>query len=163
MRNLKKVLALVLAMAMSLSLAVTAGAAYKTFPDQDKIENQEAVFLLNALDIVEGRETGDFDPAANINRAEAAKLVAALNLAGVPVPNAKGVSSFSDVLGDGSVAWANNYIEYGVSQGSINGMGDGTFAPKANVTGVQLSVTITRSLLSGKATDINVRADTSNW
>ena len=139
MRNLKKVLALVLAMAMSLSLAVTAGAAYKTFPDQDKIENQEAVFLLNALDIVEGRETGDFDPAANINRAEAAKLVAALNLAGVPVPNAKGVSSFSDVLGDGSVAWANNYIEYGVSQGSINGMGDGTFAPKANVTGVQFA------------------------
>ncbi len=126
-------------MAMSLSLAVTAGASYNTFDDQDKIENQEAVFLLNALDIVEGRETGDFDPAANINRAEAAKLVAALNLAGVPVPNAKGVSSFSDVLGDGSVAWANNYIEYGVSQGSINGMGDGTFAPKANVTGVQFA------------------------
>ena len=140
MRNLKKVLSLVLCMAMMLSVMVIgAGASYNTFKDQDKIENQEAVFLLNALDIVEGRETGNFDPAANINRAEAAKLVAALNLAGVPVPNAKGVSSFSDVLGDGSVAWANNYIEYCVSQGSVNGMGDGTFAPKADVTGVQFA------------------------
>lgn len=140
MRNLKKVLSLVLCMAMMLSVMVVgAGASYNTFKDQDKIENQEAVFLLNALDIVEGRDTGNFDPAANINRAEAAKLVAALNLAGVPVPNAKGVSSFSDVLGDGSVAWANNYIEYCVSQGSVNGMGDGTFAPKANVTGVQFA------------------------
>ena len=140
MRNLKKVLSLVLCLAMMLSVMVVgAGASYNTFKDQDKIENQEAVFLLNALDIVEGRDTGNFDPAANINRAEAAKLVAALNLAGVPVPNAKGVSSFSDVLGDGSVAWANNYIEYCVSQGSVNGMGDGTFAPKANVTGVQFA------------------------
>ena len=49
MRNLKKVLALVLAMAMSLSLAVTAGAA---FNDQDKIVNTEAVDMCVALDII---------------------------------------------------------------------------------------------------------------
>ena len=126
-------------MAMSLSLAVTASASYNTFDDQAEIVNDEAVFLLNALGIVEGRETGDFDPAANINRAEAAKLVAALNLAGVPVPEANGVSSFEDVLGDGSVAWANDYIEYCVSQGSVNGIGNDLFAPKANVTGVQFA------------------------
>ena len=136
MRNLKKVLALVLAMVMSLSLAVTATAAY---PDVDKIENLDAVYTLTALGIVEGRDNGDFDPTATLNRAEAAKLVAILNLASNPVPNANGKSDFTDVLGDGSVAWANDFIQYGVAQGSINGIGDGLFAPKANVTGVQLA------------------------
>ncbi len=127
-----------LAMAMMLSVMVV-GAGAASYPDVDEIENLDAVYTLTALGIVGGRDTGDFDPTATLNRAEAAKLVAILNLASNPVPNANGKSDFSDVLGDGSVEWANDFIQYGVAQGSINGMGDGTFAPKAEVTGVQLA------------------------
>lgn len=137
MRNLKKVLSLVLCLAMMLSVMVVgAGAAY---PDVDEIENLDAVYTLTALGIVEGRDTGNFDPGATLSRAEAAKLVACLNLGQNPVPNANGVSSFTDVVNTPNVAWANNYIEYGVAQGSINGVGGNRFAPNSEVTGVQLA------------------------
>lgn len=137
MRNLKKVLSLVLCLAMMLSIMVVgAGAAY---PDVDEIENLDAVYTLTALGIVEGRDTGNFDPGATLSRAEAAKLVACLNLGQNPVPNANGVSSFTDVVNTPNVAWANNYIEYGVAQGSINGVGGNRFAPNSEVTGVQLA------------------------
>lgn len=137
MRNLKKVLSLVLCLAMMLSVMVVGAGA--TYSDVDEVEHLDAVYLLSALGIVEGRDTGDFDPAANITRAEAAKLVACLNLGSNPVPNANGVSSFDDVVNTANVKWANDYIEYCVSQGSINGVGGNRFAPNSNVTGVQFA------------------------
>lgn len=137
MRNLKKVLSLVLCLAMMLSVMVVGAGA--TYSDVDEVEHLDAVYLLSALGIVEGRDTGDFDPAANITRAEAAKLVACLNLGTNPVPNANGVSSFEDVVNTANVKWANDYIEYCVSQGSVNGVSDTRFAPNSNVTGVQFA------------------------
>ena len=59
-------------MAMSLALAVTAGAA---FNDQDKIVNDEAVDMCVALNVINGRTDGSFDPAGNVTRAEMAKMI----------------------------------------------------------------------------------------
>jgi len=133
MRNLKKVLALVLAMAMSLSLAVTAGAA---FNDQDKIVNEEAVDMCVALNIINGRTNGDFDPAGNVTRAEAAKMICiALNGGKEPVLSASATSAFADINGH----WAAKYIEYCVSLGIVAGKSATQFDPNGNVTGTELA------------------------
>ena len=60
MRNLKKVLSLVLCVAMMLSVMVVgAGAA---FSDQSKIKNTEAVDACTALNIIGGYPDGSFKP-----------------------------------------------------------------------------------------------------
>uniref|UniRef100_UPI003A951FF8 S-layer homology domain-containing protein n=1 Tax=Evtepia gabavorous TaxID=2211183 RepID=UPI003A951FF8 len=66
MRNLKKVLSLVLCVAVMLSVMVMgAGAA---FSDQDKIENKEAVDMCAALNIIGGYPDGSYKPEGNIKR-----------------------------------------------------------------------------------------------
>ena len=132
-RRQKKVLALVLAMAMSLSLAVSAGAA---FNDQDKIVNDEAVDMCVALNIINGRTNGDFDPAGNVTRAEAAKMICiALNGGKEPVLSASATSAFADINGH----WAAKYIEYCVSLGIVAGKSATQFDPNGNVTGTELA------------------------
>ncbi|MBR3752144.1 MAG: S-layer homology domain-containing protein [Ruminiclostridium sp.] len=138
MRNLKKVLALVLAMAMSLSLAVSAGAA-TAFTDADSIDNAAAVDYCVALGIINGYEDGSFRPDDTISRAEATKLISIAMNGGEAAIADNGKSSFSDVLTSANSKWANKFIEFGVAAGFVAGMGDGTFAPDANVTGSQLS------------------------
>ena len=60
MRNLKKILALVLALVMSLSLVTIANAS--DFTDSDDITYEEAADVMNAIGIIEGFEDGSFDP-----------------------------------------------------------------------------------------------------
>ena len=73
MRNLKKVLSLVLCVAMMLSVMVVgAGAA---FSDQSKIKNTEAVDACTALNIIGGYPDGSFKPEGNITRAEVTKMI----------------------------------------------------------------------------------------
>ena len=71
MRNLKKVLSLALVFVMVFALMVSAGAAYS---DQSKIENKEAVEMVTALKIMQGRN-GAFDPTAPVQRGELAKML----------------------------------------------------------------------------------------
>ena len=133
MRNLKKVLALVLAMAMSLSLAVSAGAA---FNDQDKIVNKEAVDMCVALNIINGRTDGSFDPAGNVTRAEMAKMICiVLNGGKEPTLSASATPSYTDIAGH----WAAKYIEYCTSLGIVAGDGAGKFNPNGLLTGAQLA------------------------
>ena len=120
-------------MAMSLSLAVTAGAA---FNDQDKIVNTEAVDMCVALNIINGRTNGDFDPAGNVTRAEAAKMICiALNGGKEPVLSASATPVFADIAGH----WAAKYIEYCTSLGIVAGDGAGKFNPNGNVKAVELA------------------------
>ena len=143
MRNLKKVLSLVLCVAMMLSVMVMgAGAA---FTDQDKIVNEEAVDMISALGIVDGYEDDSFQPEKNIERGEAAKMIAVmLNGGKDAIQDATG-SSFNDVLG-GADAWANKYIEYCASEKIVAGVGGDRFAPASNVTGTQLAKMLLVSL-----------------
>ena len=143
MRNLKKVLSLVLCVAMMLSVMVMgAGAA---FTDQDKIVNEEAVDMISALGIVDGYEDDSFQPEKNIERGEAAKMIAVMLNGGKDAVKDTNVSSFNDVLGSAD-AWANKYIEYGVAEGILAGVGGDRFAPASNVTGTQLAKMLLVSL-----------------
>ena len=166
MRNLKKVLSLVLCLAVMLSVMVVgAGAA---FSDQDKIENTEAVDACSALNIINGYEDGAFHPERNIKRAEVTKMICvALNGGEEPNTSTNAKPTFTDVRGT-IYAWAEGYIEACVAQGIVDGVGGTRFAPASNVTGAQLAKMLLVSLgynakteqFTGNAweTNVNVRA-----
>ena len=76
MRNLKKILAMVLALIMSLSLMATAGAT--DFSDADQIgeDYEVAVEVLNGLGVFKGYDDGArFEPQGKITRAEVAAII----------------------------------------------------------------------------------------
>ena len=166
MRNLKKVLSLVLCVAVMLSVMVMgAGAA---FSDQDKIKNTEAVDACVALNIIGGYEDGSYHPERNIKRSEITKMICvALNGGKEPNVSTNTTPTFSDVRGT-SAAWAEGYIESCVAQGIISGVGGGRFSPNGNVTGSQLAKMLLVSLGynanteefvgNAWATNVNVRA-----
>ena len=167
MRNLKKVLSLVLCVAMMLSVMVVgAGAA---FSDQSKIKNTEAVDMCTALNIIGGYPDGTFKPEGNITRAEVTKMICvALNGGKEPNVGTNATPTFSDVRTSPSAAWAEGYIESCYAQGIVSGVGGGKFAPAGNVTATQMAKMLLVALgynadnegFTGNAwaTNVNVRA-----
>ena len=132
---MKKLLALVLALVMTLGLAtVSAGAT--TFTDDADIDHQEAVEVMNSLNIINGMGDGKFDPNGNVTRAQMAKMVTIALLGDVDVSAFTGTATdLKDVSGH----WAEGYIKYCYSQGIISGRGNGVFDPNANVTTAEAS------------------------
>ena len=140
----KKVLSLVLCVAMLLSVMVM-GTGAASFTDQDEIQNAEAVDMATALGIIDGYEDGSFQPAENIERGEAAKMISAMLNGGRDSVQETTESSYNDVLGSVD-AWANKYIEYCTARGIVSGVGGDRFAPASNVTGTQLAKMLLVSL-----------------
>ncbi len=125
MKNLKKVLALVVAMTMMLG---TVGFAAYTDVDAEA-DIYTAVSTLSSLNILTGYEDGSFKPEGDITRAEFCAVVCrALGFNQEAAPTA---TAFTDVPAE---HWASYYISTLADQKIVNGMGDGTFAPDANVT-----------------------------
>jgi len=134
MRSFKKVLTLALVFAMALGL-LTAGAL--NFSDADDIQYKEAVEVMVGIGAINGYTDGTFRPDGLVTRAEAAKLVTyAILTPKVAEFLPKGTTSFTDVP---ATHWAAPYIEYCVSQGIINGKGNGKFDPNGNVTAYELA------------------------
>lgn len=132
MKNLKKVLALVLAFACAFTMF--AGAA---FTDAADIEQTEAVEMLSALGVINGYTDGSFKPNDTISRAEAAKMIYTIRNGGNDDATAfEGKSVFTDVY---SGHWAEGYINFCYTNGIINGKGNSKFAPDDKVTGTELA------------------------
>ena len=129
MRNLKKILALVLALVMSMSLVTIANAS--DFTDADDITYEEATDVMSAIGVIEGFEDGSFDPNGTLTREQAAKLVTFMLLGNNA--NNLGVegSTFDDVA---ATRWSASAIEYCASLGLIDGAGDGNFYPAGQLT-----------------------------
>lgn len=134
MKNLKRVLSLGLASVMLMGMMVM-GASAKDFTDAADIEHAEAVDILVALSVVNGKEDGShFDPKGDVTRAEMAKMIAVLMNGGSEAnTGVKSTPSFTDIGGH----WAEGWIEYCADMKIINGRGDGSFDPNGNVTGVE--------------------------
>ena len=151
MNNLKRVLSLGLAGTMLTGMMmVGAGAAdYKDFTDKDEIKNTEAVSTMALLGVIDGKDTGAFDPTATVNRAEMAKMITVALYGGVdPILGTKTTPTYTDIKGH----WAEKYIEYCSSQKIIAGRGDGSFAPDATVTGTEAA----KMMLSAMGYDATV-------
>ena len=130
MRNLKKVLALVLALVMSLSLVTIANAA--DFSDNSEISYKEAVDVMTAVGVLEGFEDGSFQPGETLTREQAAKIICTMLLGENAEKLGTTYSSFKDVA---ATRWSAPYIEYCASLGIIAGNGDGTYNPTGKLTG----------------------------
>ena len=129
MKNLKKVLALVLAFACAFTMF--AGAA---FTDEADIQAKDAVNMLTALGVIEGYEDGSFNPDGVVTRAEMAKMIFVVRNNTIDdSAYANNTSKLTDITNH----WAKGYIKFCESQGIIAGYGDNTFKPDATVTGVE--------------------------
>lgn len=104
------------------------------FSDAKDIAHWEAVAALSQLGIINGKDDGSFDPAGNVTRAEAAKMICVLMNGGSEAnTGVKKEPSFSDIQGH----WAEDWIEYCADMHIVNGAGDGTFNPDGEVSVVQ--------------------------
>ena len=136
MNNLKRVLSVGLSGAMLAGMMMVGAGAVDVsdFTDSDEISHKEAVTTMAALGIINGKDTGAFDPDGTVTRAEMAKMITIMMNGGKdPVLGVKTTPSYTDIKGH----WAESYIEYCTSNKIIAGQGDGTFAPDATVTGSQ--------------------------
>jgi len=130
MKNLKKLVAVVLSLAMIIStVAFSASAA--NYADVDKSSSYaEAVDILSGLKILQGDEQGNFNPDAEIKRSEFAAVVCRALGQENAANGAKGFSKFADVAAD---HWAVGYINWAAQQGIVNGRDANTFDPDASV------------------------------
>ena len=127
MKNLKKILALVLAFACAFTMF--AGAAFTDQADI-KVEN-EVVDTLIELGVINGYTDGSFKPNDTVTRAEMAKMIYVLrtgNSDASAYNNDK--TSFTDINGH----WAAGFIKYCQSVGIIAGQSATKFAPDQTVT-----------------------------
>jgi hypothetical protein len=142
MNNLKRVLSLALSGIMLVGM-MAVGASAADFSDADKIEHDDAVNVLVALSVINGKDDGSFDPEGDVTRAEMAKMIAvAMNGGKDTNTGVKGTPSFTDIKGH----WAESYIEYCYDLNIISGRGDGTFDPGANVTGLEATKMVLTAL-----------------
>ena len=96
-----------------------------------------AVSTLSHAGVITGKPGNYFDPDAPITRAEFATI--AVRFFG---GDYEGEDLFSDITGH----WANRYINRAAVLGLINGRGDGTFDPDADITRAEAMAIVNRTL-----------------
>ena len=171
MKNLKKVLALVLAVVMIMSVVTVASA--KTYKDADKEAYKtyaDAIDALSSLKILDGFEDGEFKADRTFNRAQAAKIVAIVHNAATngKIKDQDAISALysnaQNPFVDCNTSWALPYINYCRITGLADGMTATTYAPKRELTGVQwlklmlttLNFDTAKEGYTGTGWDINV-------
>lgn len=143
MNNLKRVLSLGLVGAMLSGMMIMGASAATNYTDAEDIVNVEAVEVMGALNIINGKDDGSFSPEENVTRSQMAKMIAvAMNGGKEPNFGVKTTPTFTDVKGH----WAETFIEYCYDMKIINGRGDGTFDPDGNVTGVEAAKMVLSAL-----------------
>ncbi len=142
MKRYRQVTAIVLVLILILGTAVY---AYPVPEDVEGTGHEEAMTTLAALGILKGRDTGEFDPAGSITRAEfAAVVIRALGLeSSVQAAEYDPVDYFDDC---GDNAWAWGYINLAFKQGIIEGYGERMFGPNDPVTYEQAVAMLVRIL-----------------
>ena len=139
MRNLKKVLALVIAFSMMLSVVAFAG-----YNDVEAdADYAGAVELLSALEIFQGDENGNFNPDNTITRAEMAAIIIRAKGLESAANASKGATMFPDVAAD---HWASGYVNLASQNGIITGTDEGLFDPNGTLTYEAPVAMIVRSL-----------------
>lgn len=165
MKNLKRILSLMVALVLCLGMASVASAAsYDAYPDADEVSYEEAMDVLVALGIIEGTDSGSLDPTGTLTREQAAKIIAYLCLGETSAEALTAYTApFTDVAAD---RWSAGFIAYCSSAGIINGRGDGTFDPEAEVTGYEFAKIVLAALgygANGEFTGTNWALNTASY
>ncbi len=148
MRNLKKILALVLALMMVVSTMVFASAAsLEDYVDGDEVsaEYAEAVEVLTGMGIFKGDEEG-FRPQDTITRAEVSTSVYRVlsgDVTDSKVEVWKEYTMFDDVASD---AWYAGFVNYAANVKWVIGVGNNKFDPNSDVTGYEMLAILLRAL-----------------
>jgi hypothetical protein len=135
MKTLKKTLCLVLAVVLAVgTLAISASAT--DFNDDADIEYNEAVEVLTAIKVIDGKDGNKFDPKGTLTRAEAAQIITKTLLT---ADTAKKLPASSTVFSDvPATNWAAAAVAYCNGQNIINGFA-GKFDPTGELTGVSFA------------------------
>ena len=147
MRNLKKVLSLVLCVAMLLSVMVM-GTGAVTLTDSEDISPQyrEAAEVLTGMGIINGYEDDSFKPQQSITRAEVATMIYRAATSDV-TDSQTGLyvdyDKFTDVTADD---WYAGYVNFCGNAELIKGFEDDSFRATENVTGYQVLAMILRAI-----------------
>ena len=138
MKNLKKVLSLVLALAMALSLMTAAFAADASdYKDYSKVTYKEAVDVMTAAGIFNGGDGNNFNPDATLNREQAAKIITYMLVGQEKADKLTAtVAPYADVAAN---RWSAGSIAYCTNEGILAGDGNGRFNPTAPVLGTQFA------------------------
>ncbi len=127
MKNLTRVLALVLV--FSLMLSTVAFAAFTDVKAGD--DYAEAIETLAALGIIKGYDDGTFGADKAITRAEAVAIVNRIQDLSAASAGAQGASLYTDVAAS---HWALGDINLATQMGTVSGDGNGLFRPEDQVS-----------------------------
>ena len=140
MKNLKKVLAMVLAFACTFTMFASA----KVYEDvQPGTEFSEAITMLSDLGIIQGKTDGKYHPEETITRAEACALIARLLTGDPNVSNFGGAQNFTDVV---KGSWQESAVGYCVANGITVGVGKGKFEPNRAINDQEFLTMLVRAL-----------------
>ena len=109
--------------AFDLDMVSTTG----SFSDTDSHWGSKYIEAAKAAGVVGGYEDGTFGPDAEINRAEALKIL----LEAAEVSLTAAAADFPDVASD---AWYAKYVNYAAANEIVGGYSDGTFGPDRSIT-----------------------------
>ncbi len=126
----KKIWAILLTVVMLMTATISTAMA-SPFTDIEGANCEEAVEVLYALGLVEGRVQDMYAPHVNMTRAEMATVL--MRFMDLERETGSG-TVFSDVPAS---HWAAGNVEAAYGMGIVAGMGDGTFAPDDEVTYAQ--------------------------
>jgi N-acetylmuramoyl-L-alanine amidase len=130
---MKKNLLFLLTLVLLLTFFTAPASASSNFSDTNASEVQK----LAQDGIVKGKAPGVFSPRSSLTRAEAATMIArAINADGKG-----GKTSFNDAKGH----WAEGEIAEMQRRGIINGYGDNTFKPNADISRQEMSAVLSRA------------------
>ena len=138
MRNLKRALSLGLTATMISGLMVM-GSSAASYADVTSEQNQEAIEVLKAVDIMVGDEKGNFNPEAKVTRNEMAVVMS--NLMAYNVKTYKDTSPFTDVP-----EWAEPYVAACYTNGITSGYTANTYGGSDNVTTAQAALMVMKAL-----------------
>ena len=140
MKNLKKVLAMVLAFACTFSMF--AGA--KVFEDvKAGSDYSEAITMLSDLGVIQGKDDGKYHPEDTITRAEACAMIARLMTGDPNVSQYVGAQSFVDVA---KGSWKDSAIGYCYINGIVVGVGNNKFEPDRAITDAEFVTMVVRAM-----------------
>lgn len=142
MKNLKKLVSVIVTLAMLISSLAVVGVSADYNDVNAENSYYKAINVLSGLDVIKGDDEGNFNPTNDIKRSEMIALVCRA-VGEEEIAIASGAANFDDVPAN---HWATSYIAWGVASGIVKGVGDNNFAPDASVTFQDAIVMILRAL-----------------